>query len=260
MFLPFESIYLLEYLFVSMLRRTLVALLIPFAGAQNSTACPDPLTAILATLECVSKEDPVCASAGYDADNFKKYHNGVDTNTVIDAGGNFWSGAFALLDISLEYDHMINLATPNQASIRYKEIVKMTTGAEFGVEQPCTISPWGDTYIQHEHALVTVNDDCKMVTWDQYGDNEEQSAVDKAAGLIVSDPLVQCTFGRLPPEDCVNVTAINCRPTSPTPTETNGDDMSSSCRELGTLRLLWLIIVTVAAGSSDLLGIYELYG
>jgi hypothetical protein len=198
----------------------------PSDNNNNTTGCPDPLQAILATLDCVEQEDPVCASAGYDAANFKKLHNGRDTNTVIDSGGAYWSGAFALVDLSLEYNHKINvLDSPNQASLRYVETVTMATGAEFGLE-PCDESPWGETYLQYEHALVTVNDDCQMVLWDQYGDNEEQSAVDNAAATILSDPAIQCVFGMLPAEACVTVIAIDCR--SPPPTTTMN---YTSCEE-----------------------------
>ena len=39
--------------------------------------------------------------------------------------------------------------------------------------------------MQHEHALVTVNADCKMIKWDQYGDNIEQEQVGVAVNATL---------------------------------------------------------------------------
>jgi hypothetical protein len=38
----------------------------------------------------------------------------------------------------------------------------------------------GEVFLQHETALVTVNSDCQIEVWDQYGDDAEQQAVDEA--------------------------------------------------------------------------------
>ena len=159
-----------------------------------TSICGDPLTEILKTLDCVEKKEVECASKGY-SPTFKKFHNGIDTNTVIDTDGSYWSTAFALLDIYLDYNHKINIG-PNQASIRYKETVVMTNGTSLGLPEAKTEHPYNATFYQYEHALVTVDDDCKMDLWDQYGDNEEQKAVDSAAFTIL------CDFGFLPIEVC----------------------------------------------------------
>jgi hypothetical protein len=86
----------------------------------------------LTTLDCVEKGNATCAPVGYSATAFRKLHNGIDTNTTIDAGGNFWNGAFALSDLILEINHQMNIG-PNQASIRYVETVVMTDGTSLGL-------------------------------------------------------------------------------------------------------------------------------
>jgi len=43
--------------------------------------CKDPLKATLDTLQCISDSNATCAGANYNTEEFKKYHNGKDTNT-----------------------------------------------------------------------------------------------------------------------------------------------------------------------------------
>ena len=62
---------------------------------------------------------------------------------------------------------------PNMASIRYIEYLKFTNGTTLGLPASSEF-PWSYETMQHEHALVTVDDECKIKTWDQYGDNEQQ--------------------------------------------------------------------------------------
>ena len=38
---------------------------------------------------------------------------------------------------------------------------------------------------QHQHALVTVNADCKIIEWDQYGDNIEQEQLGVAVNATI---------------------------------------------------------------------------
>lgn len=167
-----------------------------FQTMEVKAACEDPLQSILDTLDCVVAENVTCASSGYNADEFVKIHNGVDTNTTIDSSGSYWAGAFSLIDISFpSIDFQMNYGE-NQASIRYIEKVVMTDGSGFGLPSS-TEYPFSQTYYQHEHALVTVDDDCKMIKWDQYGDNAEQDVVNKAANDIL------CMIGFLPAEACV---------------------------------------------------------
>jgi len=126
-------------------------------------SCADPVEAVLHIMSCIENENAFCASSGY-ASSFIKLHNGVDTKTKV-PGFFFWSGAFYFIDFYLDIDH-VALVGDNQVSLRYVETVAFNDG---------------DTFLQHEHAIITVNNSCKMVLWDQYGDNEEQIAVDNKA-------------------------------------------------------------------------------
>ncbi len=176
----------------------ILTLTLSLASAQEPvTGCEDPLTAILDILQCIKDADAECASAGYNTAEFIKLHNGVDTKTVIDGGGDYWAGAFAMVGFDFSFDHTMNIG-PNQASIRYIEKVTFTDGSAYGLP-PSTEYPWSFKADQHEHALVTVDDDCKMVLWDQYGDNAEQAAVDDAAAVLFGD---LCAKGIFPPEIC----------------------------------------------------------
>lgn len=221
--------------------RFLVSLLLLALGstalAQNVTSyCPDPLGSILATLDCVEREDAACASAGYNASLFRKLHNGVDTNTTIDEGGMYWMGAFWFVDLQLDYNHQAILETPNMVSLRYVEVVNMTTGVEFGFDA-CNEYPWGQSYLQHEHAIVTVNDDCQMILWDQYGDNQEQANVDNALDAILADPAVGCRLGMLPADECSDkALTITCEAdASPTTAPLPNATLKEKCPPLGNI-------------------------
>lgn len=123
--------------------------------------CDDPMQAVLDTLECIENEYPLCSASGYSS-NFVKLHNTIDTDT--DApGAAFWWAAFLFADFVLDIDH-VALVDQDQVSLRYVETVTLN----------------GQDYVQHEHALVTVDEDCRMVLWDQYGDDAEQAAVEDA--------------------------------------------------------------------------------
>lgn len=146
------------------------------AVAGSPSFCFLPAKAVLETLTCIEQEDAQCAFDGY-APEFVKLHNGVDVNAAI-TSPEYWEGAFSMTDFSIDVNHVMRTGL-NTISIRYVESVSLVTGQSF---------------LQHEHALVTVNNDCKMVKWDQYGDNAEQFAVDKA----VLDFLI--SIGVVPPE------------------------------------------------------------
>lgn len=143
--------------------------------------CEDPVGSILATLKCIEEADATCASAGYDNGAFRKLHNGVDTNTNFNMG--FWTGTFFLLDFILDVNHAAHVG-PNQASIRYIETVTTTSGSNLFLDES-TDYPFSQSFKQYEWALVTVDDDCKMILWDQYGDNQEQGGVVEAVDEIV---------------------------------------------------------------------------
>ena len=63
---------------------------------------------------------------------------------------------------------------------------KVSLGA-FGNTPSSSEYPYSQTFYQHEHALVTVNDDCRIILWDQYGDNKEQTDVSNAIDEIFQD-------------------------------------------------------------------------
>ena len=145
--------------------------------------CADPLAAIMQTLQYIADGDPVSSAKGY-AYGFRKIHNGVDVG--LDFGDDpaaFWEISFLLISFSFSFDHQVNVG-PNMASIRYIEGVQFTDGTVFGLPASDEY-PFNTSYVQHEHALlVTVDDDCKILLWDQYGDNAEQDAVDDNADAI----------------------------------------------------------------------------
>lgn len=60
----------------------------------------------------------------------------------------------------------------------------MSDGTNFGLPASSEY-PFGVTILQHEHALIDVDDDCKIVTWDQYGDDAEQTDVDDAVADLL---------------------------------------------------------------------------
>ena len=59
----------------------------------------------------------------------------------------------------------------------------MTTanGYPLILDSPSIEYPFSQTFVQHEHALVTVDGDCKIALWDQYGDDMEQAVVENAS-------------------------------------------------------------------------------
>jgi hypothetical protein len=127
--------------------------------AAGEPYCKTPVQAVLSTMDCIEQEDAQCAYDGY-AKGFIKLHNAVDSSTAI-SGPSYWAGAFYLLDFKLDFDQVLRIG-PNQISLRYKETLTVPDGVQM---------------VQYEHALVTVNSDCKMTLWDQYGDNIEQDVI-----------------------------------------------------------------------------------
>jgi hypothetical protein len=152
-----------------------------FRRGNGMNKCKDPLGAVLQTMACIEKEDVACATAGY-ATGFKKYHNGVDTQTDI-AGTNFWWGAFQLLDIDLDVvtfnaDGQAAFTSARQAHREGANRVRLTY-------KETVTTLFGQTFLQHEDALVTVDESCKMTVWDQEGDDAEQQAVDDAVAAMI---------------------------------------------------------------------------
>lgn len=149
------------------------------------------------TLQCVADANVTCASAGYNADAFVKLHNGIDTITKNDSGGDYWGGAFSQVDFGFSYDHRMNIG-PNRAILRYIEEVEFTDGSNYGFP-PSTEFPWSYSFVQHEDALVSVDDDCRITSWDQYGDDVEQNHHYDASGVVFG---ILCSAGIYPPFVC----------------------------------------------------------
>ncbi|CAM9344436.1 unnamed protein product [Scytosiphon promiscuus] len=159
---------------------------------DDDGGCPDPQGAVLDLLDCVASEDSACVAAAYDP-GFERFHNELFTGEIPVSDTSFWDGAFLFVDLSFDIKFSDNPG-PNQASVRYVENVVMTNGENFGLPESTTY-PFGVSFDQHEHAIVTVDDDCKLVKWDQYGDNKEQTDVDDASMAL------SCVLGR---DSCVD--------------------------------------------------------
>lgn len=95
-----------------------------------------------------------------------------------------WSVVFLAFDFSFDFK-FFNNPNVNEASVRYVQTITTTDGEPYGLEG----YPFGQTLLQHEHVIVTVDNDCKLVNWDQYGDNKEQTD----EGEVLNDLL--CAIG-----------------------------------------------------------------
>lgn len=89
-----------------------------------------------------------------------------------------WEGVFNLSDFTFDI-RFINNPSKNRASIRYVQTVVTDDGSSYGLPSS-TEYPFGVTFYQHEHAIIDVDDDCKLLLWDQYGDDKEQADMDAA--------------------------------------------------------------------------------
>jgi len=148
---------------------------------ETTDFCEDPVAAVLKTMKCIEDGDVGCSHEGYNSRKFRKLHNGIDTETQMNYF--FWFGAFRLLTFELDIDHIYKMEG-NTIGIRYIEKVTTTDGTSLFL-QPSYTTPYNQTYYQHEHAIVTVDEDCKMILWDQTGDNKEQTDVEDIADEIV---------------------------------------------------------------------------
>ncbi len=154
--------------------------------SHSEGGCEDPLAAIMQTLQYVADGgDPVSTAMGY-AGGYMRIHNGVDTGLDFgDDPAEYFEFLFQLGSLSFSFDHQVNVG-PNMASIRYVKGVQFTDGTAFGLPASDEY-PFNTSYVQHEHALVTVDDDCKVLLWDQYGDNAEQDAVNENIDALVEE-------------------------------------------------------------------------
>jgi hypothetical protein len=75
----------------------------------------------------------------------------------------------------LDFDLSQNTG-PNECEVRYVETVTTTSGEELGKE-PQYDYPYAQAIKQYEHAIVKVDDNCRIIRWDQTGDDYEQGLV-----------------------------------------------------------------------------------
>lgn len=161
-------------------------------ASYGGKPCPDPLAAIKETMDCLFVKNSTCVNNGYNWIRFAKYHNGKNVGLRLFPFDIYWSMALKFSTFELIYDHAQNVGT-NKASVRYKEIIIMSNGTEFDIPAN-DIYPFSETIVQYEHALVSVDNNCKMTRWDQYGDNLEQKEVDDAMDGFMSDERIKCAL------------------------------------------------------------------
>jgi hypothetical protein len=113
-----------------------------------------------------------------------KLHNGkLDPTTAGIDEPEWWTRAFFVIDIGIVSNHQSHFDT-NRVSLRYIEPVKTLDMSSYTIPG-LGKGPEQVEILQHEHALVTVNADCKMIEWDQYGDNTEQEQVGVAVNATL---------------------------------------------------------------------------
>lgn len=108
----------------------------------------------------------------------------------------FWTLSLLVLDFDFDVKFYKNLGS-NQATVRYVQTVTTTDGVSVGAPSS-TEYPFSYARDQHEHVIATLNDDCEVEKWDQYGDNQEQNDVFDATFAVI------CVIGAsgLPIEEC----------------------------------------------------------
>jgi len=171
------------------------------SATESSGFCADPLSSIMHTMDCIRDKNSSCANEGYDWLLFNKYHNGVNAGVQLFPVDIYWDMATRFSTLTLDFDYTRNLNQRNRASVRYVEKVIMSDGTDFNLA-PRDTWPFNYMTYQYEHALVTVDDDCKILRWDQYGDTEEQDVVDQATSDMMSDQGVRCDIGLAFPWEC----------------------------------------------------------
>lgn len=156
-------------------------------GKKNS--CKDPVKAVLANIACFVAKDVDCsvAAAGPGA---KELRDEIDLETVPDE--EFWQTAFLYVDQKYE-TKQISTIGENQVSYRYIRTTITSDGAALGLP-PSASYPFSETFIQHEHALVTVDDDCKVLVWDAYGGSQELMNQNEATSAMY----MSCLSGSTP--------------------------------------------------------------
>ncbi|CAN0160290.1 unnamed protein product [Ectocarpus sp. 8 AP-2014] len=162
---------------------------------SSDDGCADPAQAILDLFDCFEAEDIPCVVAGY-GPGFETYHNENLAATDLQFTEEFWTLSLLVLDFDFDVKFYKNLGS-NQATVRYVQTVTTTDGVSVGAPSS-TEYPFSYARDQHEHVIATLNDDCQVEKWDQYGDNQEQNDVFDATNAVI------CVIGAsgLPIEEC----------------------------------------------------------
>ena len=216
--------------------------------------CADPVASVVATTNCWATGNVSCIVAGYN-DTIKKIHNG---NVVFEAADRTEATAsffLSLVSWDIQWTHQANVGE-NMASIRYIDTMTFTDGVAFGLSEPSTEYPYSFSYSQWEHALVTVNDDCKIIIWDQTGDNQEQlhDTVDWWAlmcTVLTDETLTSLGYD---PSTCPDLTGGNISVTNGSSVDNSASSDNSGCPEIsggtsksgGTSSMLILVLSSLA--------------
>ncbi|CAM9344360.1 unnamed protein product, partial [Scytosiphon promiscuus] len=144
------------------------------SSSPDEDSCSDPAGAVLDLLVCFEVGDVDCITGAYTS-GFETYHNEVLATADYSFDDPvYWTNAVLSTNETFNVQFSSN-PSPNLASVRYIQTVSTIEDASIGLVG----YPYGQNVTQYEHALVTVDDDCKMVKWDQYGDNQEQIDADE---------------------------------------------------------------------------------
>merc|ERR1719384_1045318 len=141
-------------------------------------------------LTCIENKKARCATKGYNAGIFKKYHNGVDTKTPIGRTNLFWKMGMKFSTFILDYEIAEELGDYT-ARFKYVETVIMSDGTDFN-QKPSTKYPFSHTFYQHEDAIVKLDPLCRIKLWNQTGSDAEQKAVDDAVDAMMRNKGVAC--------------------------------------------------------------------
>ena len=156
------------------------------AGCPSSTPCADPAAAVLQQKTCVGVSNVECATV------LTSPMVSLITNNVLDAAQSrftplgyelMWVVNTALTDMYYDIKYISNIPDqPNKVEIRFQEF--------FPYEDRWTgdnsdYLPANFTLVQHDHVIITVNDDCQIQEWDQVADFVEANAVTLAFGAIM---------------------------------------------------------------------------
>lgn len=120
------------------------------------------MTSILKTLDCIDKEHVLCSAAGYDSSRFQKFHDGV-LDLDVDVAFLGWFIAFWFVDLSFQVEEVSSTSgVCNDTVVFLRYVEKVQTPSHF-FWISSTDYPFGQVFLQHEQANVTVDDQCRMI-------------------------------------------------------------------------------------------------